>query len=137
MIKKLLPVLAAVMAPALLFAGSASAATHHHKPRTFASCRAKGRHAKCLAEGTAKRPSSLWLHVRAQPHQRVIVGWAVECFKGSAKGHKGGAFIGTAAPTLTRKMAMKYKHPDRCIAAADAELTKKGSSIHVWLTVGR
>lgn len=136
MIKKLLPVLAAVVAPAVLLAGSASAATHHHKPRTFASCRAKGRHAKCVAEGTANHPSSLWLHVRAQPHQRVIVGWAVECFKGSGKGHKSGGFIGKAAPTLTRKMAMNYKHPDRCIAATDGQLSKNGSSIHVWLTVG-
>jgi hypothetical protein len=135
MIKRLLPVLAAVVAPAVLFAGSASAATHHSKPRTFASCRAKGSHAKCVAGGTANHPSALWLHVRAKPHQQVIVGWAVECFKGSSKGHKTGGFLGTAAPTLTRRMAMSYKHPDRCVAAVDGQLSKNGSSIHVWLTV--
>jgi hypothetical protein len=79
----------------------------------------------------------LWLHVRAQPHQQVVVGWAVECFKGSTRGHKTGAFTGNAAPTLTRKMAMNYRHPDRCIAAADGRLSKSGSSIYVWLTIGK
>jgi hypothetical protein len=134
MIRKLLPVLAAVVAPAVLFAGSASAATH---PHTFASCHHKGRHAKCLAEGTANHPSSLWLHIQARPNQQVVVGWAVECFKGSSRGHKTGGFTGNAAPTLTRKMTMKYRHPDRCIAAVDGQLSKSGRSIRVWLTIGK
>ena len=136
MIKKLVPVLAAVAAPAVLFAGSASAATHH-KAHTFGSCSAKGAHAKCVAEGTANNPSSLWLHVRAQPHQRVLVAWAVVCRKGSNVGHKTGTFTGKASPTLTRQMAMKYKHPDQCAAAAVAKLSKNGNSIRVWLTVGK
>ena len=137
MIKKFGPVLAAVAGAAVLFAGSASAATPQNKPHTFASCRAIGRNASCDAEGTARRPSSLWLHVRAQPHQRVFVGWVVVCRKGSGVRHKNGGFAGKAAPTLTREMAMPYKHPAHCSAAVDAKLSKNGSSIHVWLTVGK
>ena len=135
MINKLVPVLAAVAAPAILFAGPASAATHH-KPHTFASCSARGRHANCEAAGTANHPSSLYLHVRAQPHQQVIVGWAVLCTKGRGKRHKSGGFAATAAPTLTRRITMTYKHPDQCVAAVDGGLTKNGNSIHAWLTIG-
>jgi hypothetical protein len=136
MFKKLAPVLAAVAAAAMLFAGSASASTHH-KPRTIGSCHAKGRHAHCVAAGTAKRPSSLWLHVRAQPNQKVIVGWADICKKGTGKRRKVGGFIAVAAPTLTRKMAMGYKHPGSCDAAVDGQLSKTRKSIHVWITVGK
>jgi hypothetical protein len=135
MIKKFVPVLAAVAGAAVLFAGSASAATQP-KAHTFGSCHKTGRGAKCTADGTANHPSSLWLHVRAQPHQRVYVGWALECSKGSGTRHKHGSFTATATPTLTRKMPMTYKHPDQCIAAAAAQLSNRGS-IHVWLTVGK
>jgi hypothetical protein len=135
MIKKLAPVLAAVAAAAMLFAGSASAATHS-KPRTIGSCHAKGRHAHCDAKGTAKHPSSLWLHVRAQPDQKVVVGWADICKKGSHKSTKDGGFIAKADPTLNRKMKMGYKHPASCIAAVVGGLTTKGKSIRVWITVG-
>jgi hypothetical protein len=136
MIKKLAPVLAALAAAAMLFAGSASAATHS-KPDTFGSCHAKGRLAHCAAKGTAKRPSSLWLHVRAQPNQKVLVGWADICKIGSHKRTKDGGFIANAAPTLTRKMPMGYKHPDSCVAAVVGALSKKGKSIRVWMTVGK
>lgn len=136
MIKKLAPVLAAVAAAAMLFAGSASAATHD-RVHTFGSCHAKGGHAHCVAEGTAKHPASLWLHVSAQPNQKVIVGWADICTKGSGKRHKSRGFIAMAAPTLSRKMTMGYKHPDSCVAAVDGELSKNGKSIHVWVTVGK
>ena len=135
MIKKFLPVLAAAAGAAVLFAGSASAATQP-KAHTFGSCHKSGRHAACTASGTANHPSSLWLHVRAQPHQRVFVGWAVECFKGSGKRGKHGSFTAKATPTLTRRIPMTYKHPDQCAAAAAAQLSNKGS-IHVWVTVGK
>jgi hypothetical protein len=136
MVKKLAPVLAAVAAAAMLFAGSASAATHS-KPATIGSCHAKGRHAHCAAKGTAKRPASLWLHVRAQPNQKVVVGWADICKKGSHKRTKDGGFIAKAAPTVTRKMPMGYKHPASCDAAVVGALTTKGKSIRVWITVGK
>jgi hypothetical protein len=135
MIKRFVPVLVALAGTAVLFAGSASAATQP-KAHTLGSCHKTGHGAKCTAEGTANHPSSLWLHVRAQPHQRVYVGWAVECSKGSGKRRKHGGFSARATPTLTRKMPMTYKHPDQCIAAAAAQLSKHGS-IHVWLTVGK
>jgi hypothetical protein len=136
MIRKLAPVLAAVAAAAMLFAGSASAATHS-KPRTIGSCHAKGRHAHCAAKGTAKHPSSLWLHVRAQPNQKVVVGWADICKKGSHKRTKDGGFIAKAAPTLTREMKMGYNHPASCTAAVVSALTKNSKTIRVWITVGK
>jgi hypothetical protein len=135
MIKKFVPVLAAAAGSAVLFAGSASAATQS-KAHTFGSCHKSGAQAQCTADGTAKHPSSLWMHVRAQPNQRVYVGWAVECFKGSGTRRKHGAFTARATPTLTRRIPMTYKHPGKCIAAASAVLAKKGT-IRVWLTVGK
>jgi len=32
---------------------------------------------------------------------------------------------------------MNYRYPDQCIVSADAQLSKNGSSIHLWLTVVR
>ena len=137
MIKRFVLVLAAVAAPAVLFAGSASAATHHHKAHTFAACSARGGYAICDASGTVNHPSSLWVHVRAKPQQQVSGAWDVVCSKGSGVGDKSGTFTGKAAPTITRRMKMNYRHPDQCTVSADAQLSKNGSSIHVWLTVGR
>ena len=136
MIKKLGPVMAALAAATMLFAGTASAATSSPAAHTFGSCHSKGRAAHCVAEGTANHPATIWLHVSAKPHQKVAVGWAVICTKGSGKKHKSGGLIGKAAPTFSHKMTLPYKHPTACVAAADAQLTGKGS-IHVWVTVGK
>jgi len=136
MIKHIAPVMAVGAASALLFAGSASAAAQHHKPRTFAACSARGAYAICDAGGTVNHPSSLWLHVRAKPRQRVTGAWDVTCSKGEGVGERGGSFTGKTV--LTRRMTMNYKHPDQCIVAADAQLSEGGNSdsIHMWLTVG-
>jgi hypothetical protein len=137
MIKKFAPVLAAGAASALMLTGTASAATHH-KPRTFASCSAQGGYAICTAGGSVNHPSSIWLHVRAQPEQRVTGAWDVQCSKGMGVGDKSGSFTGKASPTYTRRLPMNYKHPDQCIVSADGQLTNgNGNSIHLWLTVGK
>jgi hypothetical protein len=80
-------------------------------------------------------PSSLWVHVRAKPKQRVTGAWDVTCSKGDGAGSKSGTFTGKTL--LTRRMAMNYKHPDQCIVSADAQLDGGGNSIHIWLTVGK
>jgi hypothetical protein len=137
MINKLALVVAIGAASALLFAGSASAAParhHHHKPKTFASCSASGEYAICDATGTANNPSSLWLHVRANPKQRVSGAWSLTCSEGDGAGGKSASFTGKTV--LTRRMAMPYKHPSQCIVSADAQLSTTGNSIHVWLTIG-
>jgi hypothetical protein len=136
MIKKFGPALAAGAAAALMLTGTASAATHHHKKpkqHTFASCSAQGGYAICTAGGTVNNPTSIWLHVRAQPKQRVTGAWDVTCSKGLGVGEKSGSFTGKADSVYTRRLPMNYKHPDQCVVSADAQLSQAGNSIHIWL----
>jgi len=140
MIMKLSPVLAAGAASALLVAGpaavsAASVLPHSAQAKTFAACSASGADAICDAGGTVNHPYSLWLHVRAQPKQRVTGTWNVTCRKGSKSDDKSGSFSGKTV--LLRRMKMGYRHPAQCIASADAQLTTSGKAIHLWLTVGR
>jgi len=134
MIRRFGPVLAAGAACALLLAGSASAAATNHHSKRFASCSARGGNATCVASGTTYHPLRIFVHVRAQPRQRVTGSWTVVCSKGLGSGSKKGSFDSRAWPTLTRKLRMNYRHPDMCVVTADAQLSRSGNTIHVWLT---
>jgi hypothetical protein len=133
MIKKFASVLAVGAASALLLTGSAFAATH---AKTIAACSAKGRHAHCVAGANVFRPVGLTMHISAQPRQKVVGAWSIRCSKGARHSMKTVAFIGNARPTLTRSIALTYRHPDSCIVAADGLLSRTGR-IRVWVTAVR
>ena len=135
MIKNSAPVLAAGAVFLLLFAGSASAAAQNHRSKTIASCTASGGLTGCYAAGNANHPRSLWLHVSAKPRQKVSGTWRVTCSKGLDSGSKSGRFRGKS--TVTRRLPMSYKHPEFCVVNANAQLSKAGTSIHLWLTSRR
>jgi hypothetical protein len=135
MIKKFAPVLAAGAVFLLLLAGSASAAAQNHRPRTIASCTASGGHTGCYAAGDAKHPRSLWLHVSAQPRQKVSGTWGVTCTKGLHWRSRSGRFHRTS--TVTRRLRLGYTDPGFCSVYANGQLSKAGTSLHLWLTVGR
>lgn len=121
----------ALAAAAPAAASTNGAASAHNKVRTFASCRAQGDFAICVAGGNVNRPVQLRVHVYASPKQRVSGAWDVVCAKGTGAGSESGTISGTT--TINRKLRMPYAHPDSCTASADAQLAK-GGKIHVWLT---
>jgi hypothetical protein len=134
MIKRLAPLVAVGTLLALLVAGSALAAAQKHRPRTIASCTASDGHPRCYAAGGANHPSSLWLHVSAKPRQKVSGWWEVQCTKGFPRDKKG-RIRGTS--TVTRRLPMSYAHPTYCVVYASAQLSKAGTSLHLWVTVRR
>jgi invasion protein IalB len=134
MIKKI-AALAAATTTALLIAGPAAAATTTAQARTVGSCRARGEYATCVASGTVNNPLRLYVHVAASPRQKVSGAWDVTCSEGDGAGSESGSFGGKT--TLTRKLRMPYRRPDSCVVSADAQLSRAGNSIHVWLTAAR
>jgi hypothetical protein len=103
--------------------------------RHLGSCRTQGDFAICTASGSVNHPSSIHVHVSASPGQHVSGAWNVVCSKGTGAGSKSGTFSGHAsvAVPLTHLLRQNYKHPDSCIAAADAQLGT-GGHLHVWIT---
>lgn len=129
-------VLPAVAAVVMLSGGAASASTitggHvYHAGR----CYAAGGFAICSASGTATRPVSIHLHVRAEPNQKVSGAWDVVCSKGLGVGSRSGSFSGRTA--LNHLMRQNYTHPDSCIVSADAQLSQNGNHIRLWITYRR
>ena len=103
--------------------------------RHLGSCRAQGDFAICSASGSMNHPSSIHVHVSASPGQHVSGAWEVVCSKGTGAGSKSATFSGHASLSvpLTHLLRQNYKHPDSCIAAADAQLGT-GGHLHVWIT---
>jgi hypothetical protein len=129
-------VLPAVAAVVMLSGGAASASTitgsHvYHAGR----CYAAGEFATCVASGTANRPVSIHLHVRAEPNQHVSGAWDSTCSKGLGAGSKSGTFSGMTR--LRHVIRMSYTHPDSCIVSADAQLSQSGNHIKVSITYRR
>jgi hypothetical protein len=127
----------AVSAAVMLTGGVASASTitgsstvHH-----AGSCYAAGAFATCVAGGTANRPVSIHLHVRAEPNQHVSGAWDSVCSKGLGAGSKSGTFSGMTR--LRHLIRMSYTHPDSCIVSADAQLSQSGNHIKVSITYRR
>lgn len=130
-------VLPAVAAVVMLSGGAASAATittgsSVHKA---GHCYAAGEFATCVASGTANRPVSIHLHVRAEPNQHVSGAWDSTCSKGLGAGSKSGTFSGMTR--LRHVIRMSYTHPDSCIVSADAQLSQSGNHIKVSITYRR
>jgi hypothetical protein len=133
--------LPAVAALVLMGASAASAATL--SPSTIASghvykaghCYAAGEFATCVASGTANRPVSIHLHVRAEPNQHVSGAWDSTCSKGLGAGSESGTFSGMTR--LRHLIRMSYTHPDSCIVSADAQLSQSGNHIKVNITYRR
>lgn len=130
MITKLVLILA-VAASALTVAGPASANVHHHR-KWVGSCHAQGEYAICVASGTANHPRGLWVHVTSRPHQHVSGAWSTTCSKGLGAGGKSGRISGRTP--FVRRLKMAYRRPDMCIVAADAQLSRAGNSIRIWIT---
>ena len=121
-----------------LMVPAVSASTHAAPAavRHLGSCRARGDVAICVAGGNVNHPSSIHVHVTANPAQRVSGSWTVVCSRGFGAGSKSGNFRGRAGATihpLTVPVKMPYKHPDSCTASADAQLSGHGR-LHVWIT---
>jgi hypothetical protein len=121
-----------IMVPAVSASTHAAPATVRH----LGGCRARGDFAICVAGGSVNHPSSIHVHVTANPAQRVTGSWSVVCSRGFGAGSKSGNFHGRAGATshpLTVPVKMPYKHPDNCTASADAQLSSHGR-LHVWIT---
>lgn len=97
------------------------------------SCRAEGQYATCVASGTAYNPTTINVHVSApRAGLPVYVAWSTVCAKGDGAGTSSGQY--KAVTGSNRKIRHPYTRPDYCIVAADAQLTRGGIHIHVWIT---
>lgn len=119
---------------ALSLMSASAAAAPQARARTFASCRAEGDYAICIASGTAKRPLTIRVHVSTSPSQRVDVYWDMVCSKGLGAGGKQGHF--SARAPISRVIPHPYRRPDSCTVATSAQLARNGR-LHVWLTATR
>jgi hypothetical protein len=132
-------VLPAVAAAVMLTGGIASASTAtatgsssvHHAGH----CYAAGGFATCVASGTANRPVSIHLHVKAEPNQHVSGAWDSTCSKGLGAGSESGTFSGRTP--LRHLIRMSYTHPDSCIVSADGQLSRNGNHIKLRITYRR
>jgi hypothetical protein len=127
---RLAPILSIPVLALVLTATSAAAASDA-KPRTFASCKAEGDYATCVAGASTNRPVTIRVNVSATSRQRLSVYWDVVCSKGLGAGGKQGHF--TATTPIDRVIPHPYARPDSCTVSADAQLTKSGT-LRVWLT---
>ncbi len=128
--RKLIALVAALVAIATFSAGSALALPQA-RARTFASCRAQGGFATCIASGSTHRPLVIRVHVNSNRVQKVSVAWDMVCSKGSGAGTSSGHFSATVP--IRRIIRHPYRRPGSCTVAADGQLAR-GGHIHVWLT---
>jgi len=134
--RKLVALATILLAIATFSAGPALAASHAAAaPRTaantFASCRAQGGFAVCIASGTVHRPLVIRVHVTSSRVQKVSVSWNMVCVKGSGAGSSMGHFRATVP--VNRIIRHPYRRPGSCTVAASGQLAR-GGHIHVWLT---
>ena len=109
--------------------GFASTARIYHA----GSCSAEGQYATCVASGTAYNPTVIRVHVSApRTGLPIFVAWSVVCAKGDGAGSRSGQY--QTVTDSNRKIKHPYARPDSCIVAADAQLTKDGIHIRVWIT---
>jgi len=127
--RKLFAVFAALLTVGLT--ASPALAVPMAKANTFASCRAQGDFAICVASGNTLRPVKITVHVTVSPRQGVAVNWNLVCSKGTGAGGKSGKFHGQAP--IAKVIKHPYVHPDSCTVAAAGSVSNSGH-IHVWIT---
>jgi hypothetical protein len=127
--RKLLAAFAVLLTVGLTASPAVAAPTA--KANTFASCRAQGDFAICIASGNTLRPVTITVHVSVSPRQGVAVDWNLVCSKGTGAGGKSGKFHGRAP--MSRVIRHPYVHPDNCTVAAAGNLNNSGH-IHLWIT---
>jgi hypothetical protein len=129
--RKLIAVFAALLAVGLT--ASPALAASSAKANTFASCRAQGDFATCVASGNTLRPVKITVHVSTSPRLSVSVDWNLVCGKGTGAGGKSGKFHGQAP--ISKVVRHPYARPDNCTVAAGGSVNNTGHiSIHVWIT---
>lgn len=129
--RKLVAAVAALLTVGLT--ASPALAAPHAKANTFASCRAQGDFAFCVASGNTLRPVKITVHVAVSPRLSVSVNWNLVCGKGTGAGGKSGKFHGLAP--ISKMIRHPYVHPDNCTVAAGGSVNTTGHiSIHVWIT---
>jgi len=134
--RKLVALATILLAIATCSAGPALAASRAGAaPQTaanmFASCRAQGASAVCVARGRVHRPLVIRVHVTSNRTQKVLVAWTISCVKDSLAGLSMGHF--RAIVPINRIIRHPFRRPGSCTLTVSGQLAR-GGHIHVWLT---
>jgi hypothetical protein len=121
----------AVLVACTMLLSTAAVASQADRVHRVGSCRARGHTAGCGISGSADHPVTVFVHARAEPRQRVTVGWWVQCFKHGRHKRARGSF--RLRTPVRYELRLPFSDPAACTVTIEGVLGKHGS-LHLWVT---